>query len=452
MRNSGLKVFLALLICTAYLTGFSYTGEAVWDYLSNGDRFEPNTKIASIDISGLPQKKAAQKVEDSIKQWKNENPVKLTFLQQEQILPENAIQFNVDESIRSAVNGQTNPLEVSLDSMLVDRILADLASNDASQIDMDTVKKQIVESAVNLGQGENYNLEKYVAGEERVIHEASLSVPADDPEILKFVQSNPTVKIEAQSQWSLFKQFPEATDQSSLGMLASAVFQSVLGTNFIVVERHTGIAVPSYTSPGLEAKIIPNEMDLKVFNPNHTDYSLTFELNEGNLTVKVTGKPLLYAYEPVISEPEYFPFKQIIRYNPALSVGEEKKTRSGADGLLINVSRRVLDSQGFSMGIEKIAEDFYPPIHEILEKRYYVPIETVEPVINDLLNPETGLPAAPADPEPAPAAEEEPASEPPVQEEPETKTQQPAESESESGQSDPKEEPAAAENQEPIEK
>nr|WP_249292497.1 VanW family protein [Metabacillus flavus] len=235
-------------------------------------------------------------------------------------------------------------------------------------------------------------------------------------------------------------------------MLASAVFQSVLGTNFIVVERHTGIAVPSYTSPGLEAKIIPNEMDLKVFNPNHTDYSLTFELNEGNLTVKVTGKPLLYAYEPVISEPEYFPFKQIIRYNPALSVGEEKKTRSGADGLLINVSRRVLDSQGFSMGIEKIAEDFYPPIHEILEKRYYVPIETVEPVINDLLNPETGLPAAPADPEPAPAAEEEPASEPPVQEEPETKTQQPAESESESGQSDPKEEPAAAENQEPIEK
>ncbi|WP_241156882.1 VanW family protein [Bacillus sp. FJAT-42376] len=414
MRNSKLlKVFLALLICTAYLTGFSYAGEAVWDYLSNGDRFKPNTQIASIDISGLPQREAAQKVEDSIKDWRSANPIKLTFLKREEILPEAAIQFKVDESVRNAADGQPSQLEVSLDSMLVDRILADLASNDAAQIDMDQIKKQLTDSVAKLEAGLHYNLEKYVAGEEQIIHEASLPVPVDDPEILKFVKSNPSIKVKALSQWSLVEQFPEATNQDSLGMIASAVFKTVLGTNFVVVERHTGVVAPPYTDPGFEAKIIPKEMDLKIFNPNQTDYTLVFEISGENLTVKISGKPLLYKYEPVIPEPEYFPFKQIIRYNTSLSVGEEKKIRDGADGILVKVTRRITDHQGYPQGIEEIAEDFYPPIHEILEKRYYQPIEVVDEVINNLLNPVTGLPegvavpAGPLNPDSLPATEEQ---------------------------------------------
>nr|WP_241680144.1 VanW family protein [Metabacillus mangrovi] len=327
------------------------------------------------------------------------------------------------------------------------------------------LKKQLADSAAVLSTESSYSLEKFTAGEEGVIYESSLNVPADDPEILQFVQSNPTVKIAGQAQWSLLKQFPQATDQNSLGFIASAVYQTVLGTNFVIVERHTGIMMPDYASPGLEAKAVPGEMDFKIFNPNETDYTLAFELADGKLNVSISGKPLLYTYEPVISEPDYYPFKQIIRYNPLLSVGEEKEVRSGAEGILVQTSRRVLDSQGFSLGIEEIAEDFYPPVHEILEKRYYVPIEAADPVINDLLNPETGLPentvpvlpdeTDPDNPDPVPPEAAEP---PADSEQPAADSEQPAEEEpaaeagNEQEQEAPEAEPAGEMDEEPVEK
>ncbi|MGD6816730.1 VanW family protein [Metabacillus sp. 113a] len=407
MRNSGLKVFLALLVCTAYLTGFSYTGQAVWDYFSNGDRFEPNTKIASIDISGLPAREAEQKVEDSIKEWQASSPVEFMFRDQEAVLPAEAIRFKVTESIREAEDGQSSPLLVSIDSMLADRVMLDLALDESERIDMDHVKKQISESAAVLAAGQEYDLESYVAGEDQLISEQSLVIPAGDPEISKFVELHPSIKMEPLSQWSLLEQFPEATSQDSLSMIASAIYKAVLSTNLSIVERHTGMTVPEYTEPGFEAKAVPQEMDLKIFNPNHTAYTLSFELSGESLIVRVTGKPLLNMYKAVIDQPEYFSFKQIIRYNAALSVGEERRIREGTDGLFVKVTRSVTDLQGNEKESEEISEDFYPPIHEIIEKRYEEPVEPQDEVLTDLPEEEQELPSIPEDPAVPSEGEEE---------------------------------------------
>ena len=75
--------------------------------------------------------------------------------------------------------------------------------------------------------------------------------------------------------------FPEAltTTTNEVSFLATALYSLFLQTNFDIVERNSGLTVPSYAEPGLDVVVNDKEeKDLVVVNPNSISYKIEISL------------------------------------------------------------------------------------------------------------------------------------------------------------------------------
>jgi hypothetical protein len=161
------------------------------------------------------------------------------------------------------------------------------------------------------------------------------------------------------------KEQGETISSDALTVLASAIYEAILPTNFEVIERHTSTALPANIRPGFEARVEEGERDFIFFNPNDSAYTLQLTIEANQLKVSCIGFPFIHKYVIKLDPIEYYEPKTVVQYSAMLKPNEKRVKQQGKQGMLIRVHKETYDLNNQLLETEVVAEDFYPPVHTV---------------------------------------------------------------------------------------
>ncbi|WP_040207776.1 G5 domain-containing protein [Neobacillus jeddahensis] len=374
MRNSqGTKFFLTLLLCTVYTFGFSNYGALAYDHLFN-NQFKSGTKISTVDVSGLSEKKALSLLKDQQQEWESNTAIIMKYKEKALRLNLNSFDFHLEESLEIANSQQKSELQVGINDKNLDSFLGQLSPDLVGNklFDKASLKKELISYASKLDKGNHViQVNNFFSTQQKgdVISESTIPFQDQNGEFDQWVQQFPSIVIGPQSSFSLLNQLEIAESYSSetLGKIAGAIYKAIIPTNFVITERHISRELPSYAEEGFEVKIdSSNNMDFVFTNPNDQTFTLSFKKMDQLLYVSVEGTKLPYSYKAVQNDKETFPPKTIIQYDAKLPLYSEKIAIKGKEGVIIKVFREKMDKDGSLLDKTLLAEDFYPPINQVI--------------------------------------------------------------------------------------
>jgi hypothetical protein len=370
-NNQGVKIFIILFVCTFFIFGFSHFGAKAFYSMINSDIIPDGTSIGAVDISGKTPNEAAKLVDDQLTKWLAETVIGISFKEKTVQLDNAFFQFEVVQSVEEAIDGKRNEVRVHIDKEPFADFLNMNFPTAVSEIDAEKLFAELLTAANHLEIGEyEVELEKAMpedANQEAVLNEAS--VEASDRWSGNMAEQF-IIEIPARSQFSLLSFLKENglenESAEELSVLANAIYQVILPSNFSILERHISNEKPDYARLGFEARVNPEKkMDLAFANNNDLAFRIEWRFDAGILDVTLLGSPLLYQYSITTKDEQNFAPKTIKRIDPLLSPGEVRVQNDGKDGELIKVIRQVYDETGVFLTEEVLSEDYYPPVHRV---------------------------------------------------------------------------------------
>lgn len=379
MKNiRGTKLFIAILATTSFIFCFSQFGAyAYTSYIKKNTGYEEQTTIASINIAGMSNKEAYEALTNAVAEWKKSAVIQLKYKEKTATLDLGVFTFSTKDSITNLSSGQDNIVTVFLDEDAINVALNTISSElvEEDSFYLNRLNTRLIGIASSLQDGEMLiDLTEYKVSqsEEKVlISEGTIDVSDNKKNIEKWVKQYPSLELVSNSSVSLIALLEETNGKTfsdeTWSMVATAIHQVILSTNFSITERATSKELPVYSLLGYEAKVNKEkEIDYQFYNPNETDYIFTFKLVEDQLYVALTGPPFLYEYRTVLSDEESFERESVIIFDPALNFNEFKTVEEGKDGQLVKVYREAVDENGETVKKELISEDFYAPVNTVI--------------------------------------------------------------------------------------
>ncbi|GAA0333879.1 hypothetical protein GCM10008967_25800 [Bacillus carboniphilus] len=370
-------IFLSILLGTALFVSLFQLSVYAYDKWFN-QAFAEQTLIGSVDVSGLTDEEAAQKVRDAVSSWKNDVSFSIQIEEQTILLKNDAFDFDIESSIKQAKDSTINALNVRF---LEDHLLLKLTT-DASHVSISP--KEIEPIIQMMEQKASYLLAQSTSLELKGGDQNQPSTPSHteysitivrttaSPNINKYLNRT-ALELELEPNhsfsflnWSEKYGLLDLTNEE-LSTIASVLWEGVLSTPVSLVERHTSGSLPASIQPGLEAKIDKNNGQDLSFN-NSTDVPILFQLrstgpNTISLTISTEQTSSLVSYS-IIQEKVLEP-RKVIQYvsNNDSRAGQ---TLPGQKGYEIKIIREYTDTKGNILQSEVVVKDSYLPIHETI--------------------------------------------------------------------------------------
>jgi hypothetical protein len=370
-KRKIIKLSLIVSVYSLFIFSFTYFGASTISFKSSANQvFSEKTFIGTIDVSGKSPEEAKSALEAKRSEWASSAEIMLSYKGQTFSVAAAQYDFLIEESIASAVNGTQNKVLVNLDKDVIDE-MPTIPISLISDLNKESLKKELLLAAENFVQMTEISLENYLPKEERkVISSAVIQISEGNQEIQEFAKLYPSIEIAPETQFSLaaFVQESELNNRPSYtySQIATAIYQALMPTNFLIAERHIGSQLPDNIQAGFEAKVnFEKKMDLIFFNPNKFSYSMAFKLKATELEVSIIGVPLLYNYSIITSEKQEFKPRTIKQYSPMLEQGQKSVEVEGSPGILVKVYRETYNQNGELLKSELLSEDFYPPVHRV---------------------------------------------------------------------------------------
>lgn len=377
MRNKPeIKLFIVLFICTAFIFSFSHFGASAYQSITEkNDGFGAGTMIGPVDVSGKSTDEALTLLSDSLQKWRSESSVYLQYKEKSVPLDIAGFAFDLESSVEMAKNGEQNEVMVTYKSAELFQYLQSLSTElDESKVKIDPLLQELLGYAAIFQMGEHHiKVEKHLAvalNEHDAISGASITPETLPIELGLLVEELSPIKVAAKSQVSVLKLMEERQfttfPADAATMIASVIYETILASNFTIVEKHTGQVLPEYVELGLEAKVdYANHLDFIFANPNETSYEILLKLEGNTLSAYLQGSSFLNRYELKLSDKKEFEPKTIAQYSPLLSPNAVRVQQAGSNGLMIKVFRAVYGEKDEWLRNEFISEDYYPPLHRI---------------------------------------------------------------------------------------
>jgi G5 domain/VanW like protein len=371
------KLFLALVFCTAFLFSFSHFGVKAFDQFISKNTYENNTSISNLDLSGLSKSEALNLLMKKQKEWFESTTITIQYKETKKKIDLDHFHFDFKKSIDMIENGKKNELVVQVDEESLRDFLSTFTMQEiqSDTFDFDRFIQELVAFASMLEAGDHtIQIDQYFfAGEENeVISETAMKAGGNVDLLQKWTEQFPSIEIAPQSQFSVLKTMKESNDvypSKELSIIATAIYKTVLPTNFSITERHISRELPSYAEAGYEAKVDRNKnMDFVFTNPNKEKYVLEFKMIDNLFYVSLKGSTFAYKYNVKIEDKQTFKPKTIIQYSAQLPFGKTITLHEGKDGVLVKVIRETVDKSGEVLKKERISEDFYPPVPKVISR------------------------------------------------------------------------------------
>ncbi|MFJ8245681.1 VanW family protein [Peribacillus asahii] len=392
MKKGYVRTLILLISSTLFITCFSQAAVFAYEKAFPPSRiFANGTVIGPINVGNLSEDEAATKLSEAIEIWQNKQGITVSFSDQERTIPAIDMTFLLQESIRSAEDGATNPLYATISKETVRSILIEMAGGEfVSNLDVTKLKSEIERKAGLLGKdGKEIVAIEFLRDnlETKVLARAEMNV-TDAEDAASFVKQHATFTIPAFQTVAFMKDVmanDHAFSEAFLTEAASTFYKASLATNLQIIERHRSVEFPSGVEAGYEAKVNQSDLDFIVNNPNDTKLTVTFKLKQqGVLVAEISGYPNGKKYVVRQENPKTYPFKTIVRYT---SDPSEPAASPGKQGYSVSVYRDIYDSSREIIDYKLMAKDFYLPVNEVVvkeTKEEEVPeVVTEEPAVDN---------------------------------------------------------------------
>jgi VanW like protein/G5 domain len=370
---AAVKLFFVIAICTIYLISFSQIGVLAYEtFFKETDRLPAGTMVGPISVANKSKQEALQAIEKKVNEWKANATIPVAYQEKKGEIPASLFTFQIEQSVRQMVAGRSSPLLVQFDVQAFSKTMEKLLPPPlASSINLKKLQNDVTNIAASLQiPSQPIDLAAYVFRSNETmqpVSAATLKFWRRPAPLLEWISANPTIEVKGKSVFSLAAYVKETSgllSSEEMSMIASAIYQTILPTNFTVLERHTSRELPDGITIGYEAKVDGRNRDLQFYNPNTTAYTLKFRIEKNRLHVTLFGLPFAYRYVVKVGDIEYFKPRTVVQYSPLLRPGERQLKQSGKRGMLVKVKRETYD-ENHLVHVETIAEDFYPPSYNI---------------------------------------------------------------------------------------
>ncbi|WP_372869633.1 hypothetical protein [Planomicrobium okeanokoites] len=372
MDNQVFGKTLLTITSSAFLVfGVANAGSFAADkWLFPAQEFGSNTYIGTTDVSNMELTDARMLFTGKVESWRSTAELLVTYQDVTASYPLDNAKILLDETVASAQTGAQNDFvfELSEDSTrtFLERQFP-VAVFSAADI---TVINEKMELALQSGQAmSRVTISDDTLGVSyETVAETSWSHSFSSSGAQEVVKALSDYKIEAGTQFSFLDfinemQPADVTDED-LTEIASAIYSSVLKTNFLVDERSIGTVVPTSIPLGQEAAINRNlGIDFVFTNVNASAFNLQLSADGTRLTSQIAGMPFVNTYEILTGGKQELEPRLIRQFSAFVTSGTVVE-EEGSDGVIVEVSRAI-KSDGKELEVEVISTDFYPPVHRI---------------------------------------------------------------------------------------
>ncbi|RDU35042.1 hypothetical protein DRW41_19875 [Neobacillus piezotolerans] len=374
-NQQALKIFVVLILSTAYVFGFSQYGPKAFGKLFAAEKgYLPGTAVGSISLEGKSPTEALTLLQDAIAGWQANATYKLHYKEKTVDLEIDRFKFDTAGTISSLVDGRQNAVEVGLDDQTIIEWIEKISPVlIGEEIDLKNLGEKLTEPARTLSSGAvSLALDGFFANagdDQGVIASGAVDVEEHSYELEMAVKELAAIKIEGNSEFSLNGAIESkginGLSPMAQSMLATSAYIAVLQTNFEIVERNISKELPDFAKLGSEAFADPPAGKDFIFkNPNVYPFELTFTFNGKKLTAEIKGSKFLYEYKAVADGEETFQPRVIKQFSPYLKSGQVRITEEGRPGSIIKIYREIY-SQGNLLDTQFIGEDYYSPVHRV---------------------------------------------------------------------------------------
>ncbi|WP_040286354.1 G5 domain-containing protein [Sporosarcina koreensis] len=395
-----INYFISIAGVSLLLFGIASTGSFAADQFLFGKRFGAHTYAGPFDLSNRTSRDAEIKLTSDLLGMQDNLQADLVYQDAKIPLPAELVTYDSSATVDRAQTEAENPLVASVSEDGLRALLAqELPMLQFSDSEVASIAQGISDKLSSGIMPQSVQLTEYLETTQPAVTVASADVPTDgfSQQMLDVLDALDGVQLEPKEPFSLLA-FIEETETGLLSddkmtILASALYEAALRTNFWVEERTIRTELLDGVKPGFEAAIDRQlGLDFVLTNPNQTSYAIRSNWSGGALHVEYAGLPLRYAYEPYVAETNKYEPKTTVHYNKDLAAGRVDLLTEGRDGSEVIVQRKILEDGGL-LTVEPVSEDFYPPVSRVEEHALARP-ETETP---DSGGTDTGTPGSSAD-------------------------------------------------------
>ncbi|NWQ40205.1 VanW family protein [Bacillus sp. EB106-08-02-XG196] len=371
-----IKLFVVLFLSAGVIFSSSHFGAKAFENITNSSAgmYSEGTMVGSIDISGKTESETIALLEEKYVEWVKNTKFELQYSEKVVPFDSNLFRFDATQSVYSIKDGQSNIVSMTIELMPVeDQIQLQFPQIDLKGIEISKLITDLQNTAAKLETGSyKFNLNKdYLIAEaskkDNVISTAIVKLTEVPNDLVSLVTANPEIQISDGADFSLleFAKLQKLESSSSLNVIATGIYQTILPTNFKIVERNISSALPNYSAVGFEAKVnAATGADFIIVNPNTTPYTVELKLDNKDLIVTLKGEKFLYDYKISKKEAQQLKPKTIVQYSPLLLPGKIKVLAIGGDGQIVKIYRETY--QGVQLiNSEFLFEDYYPPVYRV---------------------------------------------------------------------------------------
>jgi hypothetical protein len=395
-KKETLKIAAMFIMLTLYFIGFSCYGTNVYEkFFQSNARFDEGTVIGPESFDHATKVQALRTLTEKVTAWQLDALLTFQYVEKSANISTNLIEFQIEKSVEEAATGQKNELYTTVSA---ERLQAELDEQfpllHDTQLDVETLASDIADIGDYLKSDETViDLTLYMNEEAKQSIAAEILTGTVSEPLAKFVEKNPSIPVKSGemvsfNEWLSTTQYEEL-DNESINILSSALYQLVMQTNFVVLEKNQSMALPDDIELGYEAKVdLANSQDFIFLNENNAGYTVEWQVREGKVYGVLKGMPFYYTYKTLLKNKAALRPKTILHFNPNLPYGTMRVERFGENGMMIDVYRQTREGT-LELKEEKVAEDFYLPVHQIEWHSSQDP--PPEPVEDDqtIPNPET---------------------------------------------------------------
>ncbi|MBM7096576.1 VanW family protein [Bacillus sp. H-16] len=362
---------LVLVGSVAFLSLFSYTGTLVYSTWWEKDRLDRETQLASVDVSEMSEEEAAAALEGEIKAWQEEASVTLTWYDETITLPNDMFTFDVDTTVEQvfAGEGYENGIIVRADESELKKQLslfifaedpAHKTNTEALALDLEA-EVAFLPAEDTVKHVHDYLYEE-VKPMEGLIQTANRSVTHSE-QLMVWISAMENVTIPAEGTFSLLGTMEERgldpVESEDLVVLASAVYEALLWSNFEVLERSQRHELLDGVPLGFDANVVPFERNLVFFNPNSSNYDLHLRMENNQLTAELHGLPLPYDIRVEVEQTAEIEPKTRVRFSSQRTEGDRAVIDNGAPGYQARTVRTIARWDEEEPERETVSEDYY---------------------------------------------------------------------------------------------
>ncbi|MGG3450847.1 G5 domain-containing protein [Domibacillus aminovorans] len=370
-KKETVKIAAMFMMLTLYFIGFSYYGTAVYEkFFQSNERFDEGTMIGSESFDHVTKVEAMRTLTEKVTAWQLDRVLTFQYVEKSANISTNLIEFQIEKSIEKAVTGQKSKLYTTVSA---ERLQAELDEQFPllrdTTFDIETLTSDIADIGDYLKPEETIiDLTLYMNEEaKQSIAAEALTGTVSEP-LAAFIKTNSSIPVKSGdvvsfNKWLSSTQYGEL-DNESINILSSALYRLVMQTNFVLLEKNQSIALPDDLELGYEAKVDQaNDQDFIFLNENNTSYTVEWKVLDGKLYGVLKGMPFYYTYMPVLKNKAELPTKTILQFDPSMPYGTTRVERFGESGVMIDVYRQTREGT-LKLKEEKVAEDFYLPVHQ----------------------------------------------------------------------------------------